>query len=231
VLDGSYTMSAQAFDEGNIPGETRRADIVLNRRKPYPPGGFKGGHDTRVNDWVDFEWSLNHERDILGYRVVWTGSDNVVGNGDDVQVCPAPAAGSMLSRKTTTCADFDPQPGTQKYYVVAVDRDASNNLRDGDPTLLTVNPPGARPDAPSGLTVTTVDGSPRLSWSAPPGGATFYRIYRDGDLVGYADRYDTATGTTYTDASPGGLPHTYWVTAVNSAYNESDPRGPVGWTP
>ncbi len=232
VLDGSYTMAAQAFDDRNVPGETKRADIVLNRRAPYAPTGFAGGHDTRSGDWVDFVWALNRERDVLGYRVVWTGPDGVIGNGNDEQVCPAPAAGSMLSRTTTTCADFSPAPGSQKYYVVAIDRDASNSLRDGDPRLLTIDPAGARPNKPVGpLTVATVNSAPRLSWSAPPGGASFYRVYRDGVLVGYADRYDTSTATTYTDAGAGTVAHTYWVTAVNDAYNESDPLGPVVWLP
>ncbi|MDP8967661.1 MAG: prepilin-type N-terminal cleavage/methylation domain-containing protein, partial [Actinomycetota bacterium] len=228
VLDGSYTMSAQPFDERGIAGEARRADIVINRRAPYAPSGFAGGHDTRVNDWVDFDWSRNRERDILGYRVVWTGSDGALGGGNDEQVCPLPAAGSMLAKTTTSCADFSLRTGTQTYYIVAIDRYESV----GDPRFLTVNPPGSRPAAPTGLTVSTVAGVPRLDWTAAAaGGAAFYRIYRDGTAVGYADRYDRTTGavTTFTDSSPQATSHTYWVTAVDSSYNESDPLGPVTW--
>lgn len=227
VLDGSYTISAEPFDERGVPGEAKRADIVINRRAPYAPTGFAGGHDTRIGDWVDFDWSRNRERDILGYRVVWAGPDGAVAGGDDEQVCPLPALGSMLAKTTTSCADFSPQTGTQRYYIVAIDRYDTV----GDPSLITIDPPGARPAAPTGLTVSTIDGLPRLAWNAPASGAvSFYRIYRDGTAIGYADRYDRTTGavTTFTDASPATL-HTYWVTAVDSSYNESDPLGPVAW--
>lgn len=233
VFDGSYTMSAQPFDDRDIAGEAKRADIVLNRRAPYAPTNFEGGHNTRLGGWVDFQWSLNRERDILGYRVVWAGPDGI-GNGNDQQVCPAPSDGAMLSRTTNSCADFDPpNSGEQTYYIVAVDRDASNALRDGDLTMLTVDAAGSRPDEPVGpLVASTVEDLPTLNWNAPAtGGVAFYRIYRDGTNVGYADRYDTTTGneTTFTDSSPTAGSHTYWVTAVDGNFNESDPIGPVSW--
>jgi hypothetical protein len=235
VLDGSYTITAQPFDDRDIAGEAKRADIVINRRAAYAPTGFAGGHDTRVDDWVDFDWSLNRERDIRGYRVVWAGLDNAVGNGDDQQVCPAPAAGSMLSPTTKSCADFSPRPGAQTYYIVAIDRDQSNAMRDGTRRVLTIGAAGSRPGRPTGpLSVSTVDNFPRLTWSAPAtGGVAFYRIYRDGTQVAYADRYDRTTGatTSFSDSSPGTTPHTYWVTAVAANLNESDPLGPVTWTP
>ena len=62
---------------------------------------------------------------------------------------------------------------------------------------------------------------------------SFYRIYRDGSAVGYADRYDRSSGdaTTYTDVSAGVGTHQYWVTAVSSSFNESLPSEPVTWPP
>lgn len=235
VYDGSYTMSAEPFDARDIAGEAKRANILLNRRAPHAPTNFQGGHDTRINEWVDFEWSLNPERDILGYRVVWAGPDGI-GNGNDKQVCPAPADGPMLPRNVTSCADFDPpNSGSHVYYVVAVDRDDSNELRDGDSTMLTVPAAGSRPGAPvSPLTVATFNDMPRLTWNPPAtGGVAFYRIYRGGTSVGYDDRYDTTSGneTTFDDSSPPTTATDYWVTAVDSTFNESDPIGPVTWTP
>ena len=50
----------------------------------------------------------------------------------------------MLDPATDSCADFSPAVRTQKYFIVAVDRDASNTLRDGTKATLTV---GARPAA------------------------------------------------------------------------------------
>lgn len=97
ILDGSYQITAQPVDDRDIAGEGSRANVVLNRRQPYAPPSLAGGHDTRLDDWVDLQWSPNSERDILGYRVVWAGPDRSVGNGDDAQVCPASGDDTMLA--------------------------------------------------------------------------------------------------------------------------------------
>jgi len=67
----------------------------------------------------------------------------------------------------------------------------------------------------------------------PSAGVSFYRIYRDGTDVTYDDRYDRTSGTTtaYTDGGADRVAHRYWVTAVDAAFNESDPIGPVTWSP
>ena len=235
VLDGAYTMTGQSFDDRDIPGESKRSDIVLNRRAPYAPSSFDGGHNTRAGDWVEFDWSLNRERDVLGYRVVWYGPDQIAATADDEQVCPAPAAGPMLDPATHSCADFSPASGLQKYSVVAVDRDASNTLRDGARSTLTVGAAGSPPRSPLVLVLTNLGGVPKLTWTRPLlEDVAFYRIYRDGTSVAYADRYDRTVGgliTTYTDSDPGTTLHRYWVTTVDSDYNESDPIGPVTWSP
>lgn len=235
VLDGAYTMTARAFDERDIAGETRRADIVLNRRAPYAPTGFVGGHNTRMGDWVELDWQPNRERDILGYRVVWAGPDDQIATTDDEQVCPAPATGSLLPPSTTSCADLSAESGQQVYALTALDRDAGNALRVGDARTRVVSPAGTPPSSPLLLTSLTLDGRPRLTWTAPLlEDVAFYRIYRDGTEVGYADRYDRTSGglvTTYTDTDPGAQAHRYWVTTVDSDFNESDPIGPVTWSP
>ena len=88
----------------------------------------------------------------------------------------------------------------------------------------------APPNPPTGLSATTLaDGTTQLSWVAPAGGsaASFYRIYRDG--VDYTNRLDStgsATETTYVD-DPGGITHTYYVTAVSDNLAESTKTGPV----
>jgi Tfp pilus assembly protein PilV len=229
VLDGSYTMTARSFDERDVAGESRRADIVLNRRAPYAPTGFVGGHNTRAGDWVELEWTPNRERDILGYRVVWAGPDDTPATTDDEQVCPAPATGSLLAPTTTSCADLSAESGQQTYSLMAVDRDVGNALRVGDARTKAVSPAGAPPHSPLALAVETLNGLPRLTWTAPLlGDVAFYRIYRDG--IAYADRYDRTTGgliTTYTDTDPGNGGHSYWVTAVDRDFNESDTVGPV----
>jgi hypothetical protein len=49
--------------------------------------------------------------------------------------------------------------------------------------------------------------------------------------VAYANRYarTPGTGTTFVDDNPGAGGHSYWVTAVDAAFNESNPLGPVVW--
>ena len=231
VLDGSYTMTARSFDERDVAGESRRADIVLNRRAPYAPTGFVGGHNTRAGDWVELEWSPNRERDVLGYRVVWAGPDDTPQTSDDEQVCPAPATGSLLAPTTTSCADLSAESGEQTYSLMAVDRAPDNGLRVGDARTKAIPAAGSAPRSPLALAVLNVGGLPRLTWTAPLlEDVAFYRIYRDG--TAYADRYDRTSGgliTTYTDTDPGPGAHSYWVTAVDSEFNESDPIGPVAW--
>lgn len=225
VLDGSYQMTAQPFDERGIAGEAKRANVVLNRRQPYPPPTLDGGHNTRLGDWVELQWSASSERDVLGYRAIWAGLDGSPGTFDDIQICPLLGDGSMLPPTTTACVDLAPPVGGTTYYVVAVDRNRDGALRDGDRRLLTIGAPSPRPSPPRWpLEVVDVAGQPRLSWTAPASGTVaFYRIYRDGS------RYDRTSdaATSFTDESAGAGAHFYWVTAVDPTFNESDALGPV----
>ena len=226
VLDGAYQLTAQPFDDRNVAGEAKRANVVLNRRQPYAPPSLEGGHNTRAGDWIELQWTPNSERDILGYKAIWAGIDGVAGTFDDLQACPLLSDGTMLPPTTTSCVDFAPPLFATKYYLVAVDRDRFGALRDGDRRVLQIAPATPRPNDPQEpFDVTTVNGSPKLTWNPPSGSVYFYRIYRDGS------RYDRTTGSPsfYTDTAAGTSAHFYWVTAVDSAYNESDPLGPVIW--
>jgi Tfp pilus assembly protein PilV len=229
VLDGTYSVIAQGFDDRSIAGDAKLASVVLNRRRPYAPPSLKGGYNSRLSLSVDLAWGLNSERDIAGYRVYWVGLDGVVGLLD-FQVCPA-LLGGTLSSTTSSCTQLLPSIATlTKYYVVALDRDSTGALREGDARTWSVDALGLQPNAPNGpLTATTVGGKATISWSQPSGPApNFYRIYRDGNLV--ADRYDTTTTTTWTD-SAADTAHDYWITAVDDLYNESNAIGPVRWSP
>ncbi len=228
VLDGSYEITGQPFDDRDVAGEAKRVNVVVNRRVPYAPPSLAGGHNTRVDDWVDLEWGRSRERDVLGYRASWAGNDGAAGTADDKQVCPAVGDGWMLDPATTSCTDFSPPPGAATYYVAAIDRAPDNSLREGDRRTLAIDAPTPRPSPPLGLVSSTVAGQPTLVWLPPLTGAvSFYRIYRDDE------RYDrTSAGSlTYRDSNPGVQHHRYAVTAVDSAYNESSVLGPVLWTP
>ena len=229
ILDGSYQMTAQPLDDRDIAGEAKRANIVLNRRRPYAPPLFEGGHNTRPGDWVELQWEPNSERDVLGYRVIWNGADGTVGGSDDVQVCPAPADAAMLAPTTTSCIDTSPPSGATTYQVVALDRAADGALREGDRRTLTIAPASARPNSPVALFAGTVGNLPYIDWLAPLSGGSvrFYRIYRDGARY---DRTSNAT-TNFRDSSPGTTEHRYWITAVDATFNESDTVGPLLWLP
>jgi prepilin-type N-terminal cleavage/methylation domain-containing protein len=248
VLDGTYTVNAQAFDDRGVPGDVKTATLVINASKPQAPAQFTGGWDLRVTPIVDLRWHANPEGDIVGYRVY---RDE---NGTRVQVCP-PATGTATvlaadsSRSQYTCDDANPPDPTTTpnptYEVVAVDLidamapDSASNEREGDPATFTVASPDVAPTFPTNggtLSSSVTDGLPTISWTDPAtdadGSVLFYRIYRDPSSTSplpYSARYDYTTGsaTTYSDPDPGStLNHVYYVTAVDDRFNESPPIGP-----
>src|SRR5439155_11096660 len=95
----------------------RAQTVTLNRRKPYAPLGFAAGINGSE---TDFEWAPNKERDIQGYHVY---QRRLVGiTFQTTQVCDT---------TDTNCTYSQTYPGAS-YWVVAVDKDSSGNLREGD---------------------------------------------------------------------------------------------------
>jgi hypothetical protein len=226
VFDGSYIVGARAVDANGTSGATRTVTMTINRRQPFAPTGLAAGRNNLV---VDIEWLPNKERDVLGYRVY-----RLDGSGATL-VCPSSGGGVVTD---TACQDLSPPAGTLQYYVVAVDNAPGGSLREGDQSSTVTVPTGnTPPNPPTGLSASSTNGGATtvLVWSAPnpadpdPGDSiAFYRIYRDGTT--YGDRYDrTATGSalSYTDANTGGVPHTYYITAVDNHLAESTLVGPV----
>jgi type II secretory pathway pseudopilin PulG len=241
TLDGTYLVSAQAFDSRGVPGEARSVTVHVNRRIPYAPASLTAGRNVQHGGVVDLDWTRNRERDVLGYRV-WRVQ---IGGGRN-PICRD--AGLDYTVKTS-CTDDNPVTvslgfGLPNYEVAAVDREdlkaSSSTLRDGDKADVSI-PLSAttRPDAPVVNPVAIIDGSPVLTWTAPTvdTGAgqrpiRLYRIYRDSG-TGLADRYDVTVddSTTWTDPSPGNpATHRYWVTAVDDRNNESNLSNSVDYT-
>ena len=179
--------------------------LTVHDQPPHPVRAHSGFAGGRSNGVVEFEWAPNKERDIVGYRVYRTTGGSAVG---------------LRARPTADQLPGHRPPGGLflNYYVVAVDRDSSGTLREGDALELDhgqhaqQRAQSARQGCPCRprAAITT------LTWNAaviddPDLGdsVAFYRIYRDG--VAFADRYDrTASGTqlTYTDSHTGGTTHT-----------------------
>ena len=70
VVDGTYEVGAEAFDEFGQSGVGRTLTLQLNRYAPTTPTGFIGGRNPLWGgEFAEFAWNPNPERDILGYRV------------------------------------------------------------------------------------------------------------------------------------------------------------------
>ncbi len=222
VLDGSYQLSEKAFDQYGQYGATRSQTVEVNRRRPFAPAHIEAG---RNGSDVEVEWSPPKERDTVGFRL-----DRRVGSGAWSPVCEMAVQ--------TRCRDEDaPSPSvlsTLEYSVVGFDRDAGGTLRMGDRSapqaipLLTPPVPGT----PTTLQSSLANGTVTLTWSAPGGltGVDHYNVYRDG--LSYDQRLDsvyvpTGQAPSFTDRQTGGIPHQYWVTAVNGNLGESAAVGPV----
>jgi prepilin-type N-terminal cleavage/methylation domain-containing protein len=223
VVDGTYVVSATAYNSQGQPGTTRSVTVKLDRGRPVAVDGLTGGWNARVSN-SELEWRSNPESDVVKYRVYRVGSST--------PVCETPAT-------TTECIDSNPPASaTIDYYAVALDQDTSTGeLREGAPSpLKTVTPTTNQPSSPGELSITATADGPRLSWTAPadpstpyPGQETlFYRVYRDGQLL--SDRIDRTGGPSelgFTDTNAGGDSHTYWVSTVDTHYSESSLLGPV----
>jgi prepilin-type N-terminal cleavage/methylation domain-containing protein len=235
VVDGTYVVSAEAFDSYGVAGPSRSLTVSLNRSEADKVTGVAGGRTgdstTPDDQVVDIEWLPSRERDIVGYSV-----ERVDAAGNRVEVC--------AREDRASCIDPDPpvEDGLT-YYVFAWDV----NPLDGQPRKgpdesdpLVVRLSNREPFAPLTATATLqYDGSVNLAWIRPipedpdPGDSiAFYRIYRDG--TGYDARYavwnDPGATAQFIDGNTGGTAHEYWVTAVDENFAESDPVK-AEWTP
>jgi Tfp pilus assembly protein PilV len=232
VVDGAYTITAQAFDINNSPGDARFSNVLLNRDKPQAQTGFRGGRDEQFSGIVDMRWNASDERDIRAYRVYRVDSSGV-----ETLIC------TVDPDVTPACTDPNPPSGALTYRIYGVDltdlANPTSSLRQGTPVSISIgSTAGTRPDKPTGVTnpPTIENGSPRFNWTQTGTTPAFYRVYRRAGTGGsptLADRYAlTFTNTpTYLDPKPLSVPATYWFAAVDSSFNESNPSDPVVYTP
>jgi prepilin-type N-terminal cleavage/methylation domain-containing protein len=236
VLDGTYTITGQAFDDRGIAGDSRASVLPLNRSLPITVTGFEAGRNFNVGR-LEFRWNQSPELDIIGYRVYDLGPDNAYGNGNDTLVCETDSV------EDTSCVASASMPaGNTSYGVVALDRtsitDTSSQPRTSQfaEAVATVS---TQPADPTGLLVLpNLSLQPVLNWSHPNAAAVrFFRIYRvtggSGSCCAVADRYDltSSNATTWTDTNPPatGVQVRYWVTAVGPGLNESTPTNGFDW--
>jgi prepilin-type N-terminal cleavage/methylation domain-containing protein len=219
VFDGTYVMSARAFDRYGSYGRTLATTLTLNRRQPYKLINFRAVH---VGSTVALDWARSPERDVKGYKIY---------------VSVGGATPSFLktidSADTTSWTDTAPPAAAGVVYIArAVDTDPTGADREGDDTTsASLDLSQSAPQPPSNLAAAYTDStqtSVALTWTAAPGTVAGYRIYRDGS--GLSAQYDTVAGgstTTYTDTKLGGAAHQYWITAFDANGAESTVVGPV----
>jgi Tfp pilus assembly protein PilV len=236
VVDGTYTIGAEAFDADNESGASRSVTVTINRAAPQQPTGLAAGRNG--SNGVEFEWNPNPERDITGYRVY-----QMVGAApapsSDTKVCETSTGDPNPTQCRSTTA---PMTGSFRYYVVALGParpPATGTEQSATPSVtqtVLVDSTNVAPNAPQNVNASRQDALVTLTWSAPAapaaGEATdtlrYYRIYRDG--TGYASRIDTTgsgAATSWIDFNAGDTLHTYYVTAVDSHMAES-PVAPTG---
>lgn len=161
---------------------------------------------------VDLSWSAaTDDTAVTGYRIY----------RNNVQI----GTSASLSYNDTTAS----QQNTYTYSVSAVDAAGNESIRSGDLVVTTPqfvdmiapsSPGNPSASAQSGPTV-------RVAWVASTDnvGVAGYRVYRDGTVL------TDSTATTYTDnAVAAGETHSYYISAYDTAGNESQPSLAVSVT-
>ena len=230
VVDGTYEIAAEAYDQFGQAGTSRTLTLQLNRFAPSTPSGFVGGRNPLWgSDFAEFEWNPNPERDILGYRV-----KRVVGllpgTGDEV-VC------DRTVEETTSCNATVPG-GIQRYYVVAyAPARGSSGVEESPLPLLagsTLVGAATPPGPPSNISGTRDANGTTIMWTASPDtDVRYYRLYRDDNtsFTKRVDRTGAGSDVAITDPNAIATSHTYWVTAVDNNLAESEMVPPGGISP
>ena len=222
VDDGSYLVSAEAFNQYGVSGPSRSLTVQLNRYRPRTPAGAGGGRSLLHSNVVDIQWNANTEKDIVGYTVT---------RSDGTTIC-------AMSRSTVCRDDAAPPGGGPKYRISAWDHAPDGSLRaSAVPAEVTISESNKRPFVPFSVTGTfNSAGYVELKWHRPapedpdPGDSVlFYRVYRDGVSVSsrYDQWYSIESQPIYRDYNLGGTSHTYRITAVDRFYGESTLTEPL----
>ncbi|TMK98243.1 MAG: hypothetical protein E6G34_11360 [Actinobacteria bacterium] len=235
VSDGTYQVGAQAVDATGVDGPPVSISVTLARNIPAAPKGIEGGFNTiteggKSKEVAEFQWLANSEKNVIGYRAYYVTG----GSEKHKLICET-------TTKTRTCVDREPPKPTSPnltYEFVALYHKAEGNppalsgaVSEGTAASFTIEggPPPAPSTPPTLSAKKEVDGSVKLTWTAPGGSpaVSFYRIYRgSSEFSGRYEEVSPASTTTFTDTNAS-TTHSYWVTAVSKTLTESKPVGPV----
>lgn len=251
VFDGSYQISATAFDVNGRSGTTGSVQVRINRRSPVAPGGFVAGRNTALSGnatigGVDLDWLPVPDKDVLYYRVyqkVGTAPALLLAQTADTNVTsytdPNPPVNPTVW--TTACANpRQAAASTLDYYVVAVDQNGTTPRAGTQTSSIDVNAcntPPANPPLNTLQLADNPDGTLTLTGSLPASpsdndatdAVSAVRIYRwsGASPSDPADRLEylpvSGTAFTFTDLAPrpGGGEKRYCFTNVDKRMQES----------
>lgn len=254
TADGTYTITAVAYDANGNSGTRSTVVVNLNRHQVIAPTSFSAGWND-LTGGVEIQWIPSVDQDVLYYHVYrqyGSGAAQLVatcGNVTGTSCADAPESALAPpdpSTRPNPCTSASQSYTTTDYYwVVGVDTDPST----GAPRESTAQSPRVdanlcdhQPYAPTTLSGTLDNGQLSLTWDAPSPAAPdswesvqAWRVYRWPSTRSVqipGDRYqlvgNSPAVTSYTDGAPdpGGVQQSYCVTAVDADLNES-PCSPV----
>jgi hypothetical protein len=257
TADGSYTISAIAYDINGNSGTRSTIQVTLNRHPVIAPTSLTAGWNDLMNG-VDVQWVPSIDQDVLYYHVyhqygtnspvlVASCSVNATSCTDTSSLTQSEAPAAVASRPTCTSGSQS-YTTANSYWVVGVDTDPVTGL----PRESTAQSPKVDanlcdhpPNSPTDLQAVAGNGQVQLSWTAPSppdpdswDSIQAWRIYRwtAGTMQDPGSRYQllgttsgTSLGTSYTDTAPdpGGVTQSYCVSAVDTHLNESPCSTPV----
>jgi len=231
TADGTYTITAVAYDTNGNSGTRSTVVVRLNRHVVIAPTSFSAGWND-LTGGVEIQWVPSADQDVLYYHVyrqygataaqlVTTcgTSGNVTGTScaDAPEAAFAPPVASSRPNPCTSSAQS--YTTTDYYWVVGVDTDPST----GSARESTAQSPRVdanlcdhQPYAPTTLSGTLNNGQLALSWNAPSPAASdswnsiqAWRVYRwpsNRSVQIPGDRYqlvgNSPAATSYTDGSP-----------------------------
>lgn len=224
ALGDTVTYSVEGIDALGRAG--RRSNpvtvIVRDRMPPEPPPIVQA--ETR-GDTVAVRWEPPPDADVASYRL-WAA---------DAREGPFEEVGALVPAPRTEAFDPGNSPGRILWYHVTAIDSAGNESR---PSLTAMaHLPDLQPPAsPAGLEGDASAGRAELRWrAAADPDLRGYRVYRasspDREFGLLTPR--PLAKTAFVDTLRLGADHDfhYRVTAVDSAYNESEPAGPIALRP
>lgn len=219
LADGTaYEYAVVAVNTAQATSAPCEAVAASTKPAPAAPAGVAAS--TAVANAIEVTWKANPEADIASYVVEASASAD--GRFREVATPRATAADTM------SCTDGDRDAGERRFYrVKAIDRDTLESA-------WSETVPGnakPRPEPPTNLQATWVDGAPTITWTAPPQpDIRRYRIWKKGTFRSSEIGFCESTGRRL-DPAQAGAGTSVYVTAVDADELESEPSAAIAIPP